>query len=150
MSSANRAQLTVCRTPEQTFAAGEEFARQLRGGDVVLLKGGLGAGKTLFTKGVASTLGFDPDEVTSPSFALVNLYRTRDLDVYHIDLWRIEHDAAFAVGLDDILAHDNAVTLIEWPERLGRYSFPSRVFEIEIQGDGDAPRTITLMQPAKK
>ena len=104
----------VCRTPDETFAFGEQFAASLKIGDVVLLQGGLGAGKTLLTKGIVSSLGFDLDEVTSPSFALVNLYKTEKFDVYHIDLWRIEGEAAFAVGLDDILHEENAVVIIEW------------------------------------
>ncbi len=138
----------VCRSPEATFELGEEFGRRLRGGDSVLLHGGLGAGKTLFTKGVLSALDFDIDEVTSPSFTLVNLYRTDDLDVYHIDLWRIDEgsDAAFGVGLDEIVEQENAVVMIEWAERLGGYRFPSRVFEVVIEGSGEGPRRVTITE----
>ncbi|MBK9155317.1 MAG: tRNA (adenosine(37)-N6)-threonylcarbamoyltransferase complex ATPase subunit type 1 TsaE [Chloracidobacterium sp.] len=95
----------ACDTPEATFELGQRFGGRLRGGDIVLLRGGLGAGKTLFTKGVLSGLGFDPDEVTSPSFTLVNLYKALEYNVYHIDLWRVDEgsDAAFAVGLHEIL-----------------------------------------------
>ena len=66
---------------------------------------GLGAGKTLFTKGILNALDFDIDEVTSPSFTLVNLYKTEKFNVYHIDLWRLDEgtDMPFADGLDDIL-----------------------------------------------
>ena len=144
-SPVNKSTSMICRTPDETFAFGERFAASLSAGDVVLLKGGLGAGKTLLTKGIVSSLGFDVDEVTSPSFALVNLYRTEKFDVYHIDLWRIEGDAAFAVGLDDILHEENAVVIIEWAERFKQYSFPSRVFEISINGDGDGPRTVDVV-----
>ncbi len=110
------------------------------------MRGGLGAGKTLLTKGILHTLWFDIDEVTSPSFSLVNLYKTERFDVYHIDLWRIDEgsDAAFAVGLDDILDDPNAVVIIEWAERLGSRNFPSRVVSIGIAGDGDEPRQITI------
>ena len=135
----------ICRTPEETFAFGEYFAASLLAGDVVLLKGGLGAGTTLLTKGIVSSIGYNADEVTSPSFALVNLYRTEKFDVYHIDLWRIEGDAAFAVGLDDILHEENAVVIIEWAERLGPYNLRKRFFEIEINGDGDDPRMIDVV-----
>src|SRR5690242_16883126 len=91
------------KSPDQTFDLGEKIGRGLKGGELILLKGGLGAGKTIFTKGIMSALGYDPDDVTSPSFTLVNLYQAR-LDVYHIDLWRLDEatDAAIAVGLDDI------------------------------------------------
>jgi tRNA threonylcarbamoyladenosine biosynthesis protein TsaE len=132
-------------TPEETFAIGERLAAELQAGDVVLLKGGLGAGKTLLTKGIVGSLGFDVDDVTSPSFALVNLYRTDRFDVYHIDLWRVESDAAFAVGLDDILEEKKAVVIIEWAERLSADRFfDRRVFEINISGDGDEPRAASV------
>ncbi|CAN5667924.1 tRNA (adenosine(37)-N6)-threonylcarbamoyltransferase complex ATPase subunit type 1 TsaE [soil metagenome] len=136
----------TCETPEETFELGELLGGRLRGGDAVLLHGGLGAGKTLFTKGILSALGFDVDEVTSPSFTLVNLYRAEDLDVYHIDLWRIDEggDAAFGVGLDEIVEQENAVVVIEWAERLGNYRFLSRVFDVTIRGDGDEPREIEI------
>jgi tRNA threonylcarbamoyladenosine biosynthesis protein TsaE len=93
-----------------------------------------------------SGLRFDVDEVTSPSFALVNLYRTSKFDVYHIDLWRIEksENAAFEVGLDEILAEPNAVVIIEWAERLGNYRFDSRTFDVQIDGEGDELRKIKI------
>lgn len=138
----------VCPTPEATFELGAELGRRLRGGDAVLFHGGLGAGKTLFTKGVLSALDFDVDDVTSPSFTLVNLYRTDDLDVYHIDLWRIDEgsDAAFGVGLDEIVEQENSVVMIEWAELLGGYRFPSRVFEVSIEGSGEGPRRVTIAE----
>lgn len=112
----------------------------------MLLVGGLGAGKTLFTKGVMSGLGYDVDEVTSPSFSLVNLYRTAKFDVYHIDLWRLDGggNVADAVGLDEIVENDNAVTLIEWADRLGNIDLTNRTFKISISGDGDDARSITI------
>ncbi|HEX8638247.1 MAG TPA: tRNA (adenosine(37)-N6)-threonylcarbamoyltransferase complex ATPase subunit type 1 TsaE, partial [Pyrinomonadaceae bacterium] len=105
-----------CETPEDTFDLGDRIGESLRGGEMILLSGGLGAGKTLLTKGILYALRFDVDEVTSPSFTLVNLYKTETLDVYHIDLWRLDEnsDAAFAVGLYEILEDETAVTIIEW------------------------------------
>lgn len=133
----------VCDSPEETFALGERFAENLRGGETILLRGGLGAGKTLFVKGTMNRLDFDIDEVTSPSFTLVNLYRA-EFDVYHIDLYRIERGAAFAVGLDEILENENAVVFIEWAERLENFPLPEKTIEISIEGDGDEPRRITI------
>src|SRR5688572_19814596 len=94
----------LCKTHEDSFELGEKLGSELQAGDIVLLRGELGAGKTVITKGILNALGFDPADVTSPSFALVNLYPTKHIDVYHIDLWRVEagSDAAFEVGLDDI------------------------------------------------
>jgi tRNA threonylcarbamoyladenosine biosynthesis protein TsaE len=133
-------------SPDATFAIAEDIGRGLVGGEVLLLTGGLGAGKTIFTKGVLSSLGFDVDEVTSPSFTLVNLYKTERFDVYHIDLWRSEgENAAFSVGLDEILEDERAVVIIEWADHLGDFAFRNRnVHRIEIAGDGDDPRRIEI------
>jgi len=136
----------ISRSPEETFELGEKLGADLVGGEAVLLTGGLGAGKTLFTKGVLNALGYDPDEVTSPSFTLVNLYETERFRVYHIDLWRAgdSEDAAFSVGLEEILENEAAVVIIEWSERLKDYSFGSVLFRIAIHGDGDEPRHIEI------
>jgi tRNA threonylcarbamoyladenosine biosynthesis protein TsaE len=139
----------TCKTPEDTFDLGEKFGEGLKGGEVILLSGGLGAGKTLFTKGLMSGLNYDVDEVTSPSFTLVNLYKTEKFDVYHIDLWRLDENsnAAFAVGLDEILEDKTAVVVIEWADRLRNFSFPKSVYSVSIEGDGDDSRTIKISRP---
>jgi tRNA threonylcarbamoyladenosine biosynthesis protein TsaE len=136
----------ICATPEETLALGEKIGERLSGGEAVLLYGDLGAGKTLFTKGILYALDFDTDEVNSPSFTLVNLYRTEKFDVFHIDLWRLDEkaDAAAAVGLDEIIEDEKAVVICEWPERLKNFSFPSKVFKVKIEGDGDDARRISI------
>lgn len=133
-------------SPEETYALAEKLGKTLEGGETILLSGGLGAGKTLFTKGVLDALGYDVDEVTSPSFTLVNLYKTEKFDVYHIDFWRLNEkaDVAQAVGLDEILEDETAVIIIEWSEKLNQNSFFNKVIKIKIQGDGDEPRTINI------
>ena len=136
-------------SPDQTFNLGEMLARDLAAGDVVLLYGGLGAGKTLLTKGILSGLDFDVDEVTSPSFALVHLHKTDKFDVYHIDLWRVDDkNAADSVGLDEIIEDKNAVTIIEWAERLGDTNIENNIVKVFIDGEGDEPRTIRIEQVA--
>ena len=133
-------------SPDSTFDLGCRIGTELRPGDLVLLRGGLGAGKTLLTKGILDGLEFDVDEVTSPSFTLVNYYETQKLDVYHIDLWRIDEnaDVASAIGLEEILDTENAVVIIEWSEKLRQIPHQGRVVRIEIEGDGDDPRTIRI------
>jgi tRNA threonylcarbamoyladenosine biosynthesis protein TsaE len=135
-------------TPDETFELGEEIGSELAGGEVILLTGGLGAGKTLLTKGILNALDFDVDEVTSPSFTLVNLYKATRFDVYHIDLWRSEPsgDPAFAVGLDEIVDDDTAVVIIEWADHLGEVEFPRRIIRVNISGDGDEPRSIAISE----
>jgi tRNA threonylcarbamoyladenosine biosynthesis protein TsaE len=135
-------------SPESTFEIGERVGRELRPGDVLLLRGGLGAGKTLLTKGIVNALEFDVDEVTSPSFTLVNYYETPKLDVYHIDLWRLDENAdiASSVGLDEILGTGEAVAIIEWSEKLKHIPHEGRIIEISIAGDGDDPRFIEIIE----
>jgi len=144
--NAATAETYICSTAEETFELGRTLGSRLEQGDAVLLMGGLGAGKTLLTKGIVDALGFDIDEVTSPSFTLVNLYKTERGNVYHIDLWRIDQsaDPRFAVGLDQITEQENAIVIIEWAEQLGAYSFPGKTYRTTIEGDGDDPRTVTI------
>jgi tRNA threonylcarbamoyladenosine biosynthesis protein TsaE len=130
---------------QETFDLGVLMGDRLSGGEVILLNGQLGAGKTVFVKGIARALGVDEEEVTSPSFTLVNLHQGRLL-LYHLDLYRLGEgaSAAHAVDLDEILSDEAAVVIIEWGERLGRYPLPADVRRIGISGDGDEPRKITV------
>jgi len=136
----------VSNSPEETFDFGEMLGNRLSGGDAVLLFGDLGAGKTLFTKGVLYALDYDIDEVTSPSFTLVNLYKTEKFNIYHIDFWRLNEnsDIAGAVGLNEIFEDETAIVICEWSERLKVFSFPAKVFKVKIDGDGDDPRRIKI------
>ena len=135
----------ISHTEADTFQLGERLGGELAGGEVILLNGQLGAGKTMLVKGIATALGIDREEVTSPSFTLVNPHQGRLL-LYHIDLYRLDAgaSAAHAVDLDEILTDENAVVIIEWAERMGRYPLPASAWRISISGDGDAPRTISI------
>lgn len=135
----------LSQTESETFTLGERLGRELVGGEVILLNGPLGAGKTMLVKGIASALGLDRSEITSPSFTLVNPHYGRLL-LYHIDLYRLDQgaSAAHAVDLDEILTDEKAVVIIEWAERLGHYPLPENVWRISIAGDGDEPRRITV------
>ena len=132
-------------SPKETLKLGKRFGNDLAGGEIILLNGPLGAGKTLLVKGMASALKVDTKEVTSPSFTLVNLYRGQ-LVLYHLDLYRLPEgaSAAQAVDLDDLLSEEQAVIVIEWAERLGSYRLPLPVWHVEISGDGDDARQIQI------
>jgi tRNA threonylcarbamoyladenosine biosynthesis protein TsaE len=129
----------------ETFTLGKRVGTQLAGGEVLLLDGPLGAGKTVFVKGLASGLQVNPEEVTSPSFTLVNPYAGR-LPLFHIDLYRLDEGfaAAHAVDLEELLSDAHAVIVIEWAERLGNYPLNANVWHIRISGDGEAERVVVI------
>lgn len=144
MASISTGQWTS-RSEDETISLGAQIGSRLAGGEIILLDGPLGAGKTVFVKGIARALSIETDEVTSPSFTLVNIYEGR-LKLYHLDLYRLSEGAtaAHAVDLDELLTDESAVIVIEWAERMGRYPLPAPVYKISIQGDGDEPREIVI------
>lgn len=110
----------ISHSPAQTVRVGQRLGELLQRGDLVLLLGEFGAGKTHFVKGIAQGLGSD-DLVTSPSFVLMNEYRAgrerQRMPIYHVDLYRIESSAELeGIGLDEALNGDG-VCIIEWAER---------------------------------
>jgi tRNA threonylcarbamoyladenosine biosynthesis protein TsaE len=135
----------VSTSPTETFNYGFQLGSRLTGGEILLLSGPLGAGKTLFVKGVCAALGIEEEDVTSPSFTLVNPYDGR-LRLYHVDLYRLDEgaSAAHAVDLDDLLADEQSVIVIEWAERMGNYPLPDNVVRISIEGDGESARKIVI------
>jgi tRNA threonylcarbamoyladenosine biosynthesis protein TsaE len=132
---------TVTRSEGDTERLAEALAGDLRPGDVVLLSGPLGAGKTAFVRGLARGLGVDPEEVSSPTFTLVHEYRGGRLRLFHADLYRLATAAADDLGLDELGVEDG-VLAVEWPDRLG-HRF-SGAIEVEIAIDGESSRRITL------
>jgi len=137
----------ISKSARETFDLGRRIGEQLAGGEILLLSGPLGAGKTVLVKGIAHALDIDEENVTSPSFTLVNPHHGTLL-LYHIDLYRLDEgaSAAHAVDLDEILTDEDAVVIIEWAERMGQYPLPDNVWRISIAGDGDEPRKISISQ----
>jgi tRNA threonylcarbamoyl adenosine modification protein YjeE len=127
-------------TEEETIALGEQLARGLAPGDVVLLIGNLGAGKTTLAKGIVRGLtGISTDEVSSPTFTLIHEYGEQ-LKVYHIDLYRLDTPAEVAaLGLDDLF--ESGISLIEWGERF-RELMPERRLEITLEARESETRQI--------
>ena len=110
------AKLTT-HSEEATAAVGRDLAASLTAGDVVLLYGDLGAGKTAFVRGLAEGLGVERDEVSSPTFTLVQEYRGGRLALFHVDLYRLDDPREIDdLGLEDIAA--DGVLAIEWAEKL--------------------------------
>ena len=111
----------ILATEGNTAALGEQLAARARRGDVIAISGPLGVGKTTLVRGFLAGLGHH-DEVPSPSFAIVQPYETTDPPAWHVDLYRLQDRSELAeLGLD---AADDAVLLVEWPERAGDDAWP--------------------------
>ena len=104
---------------EETLDLGRGLGRALKGGELLLLQGDLGYGKTVFARGVAASLGIPPEEVSSPSFTLVHEYKGGRVPLFHLDLYRLDSpdEEVGALGIEEILAA-GGVVLVEWGEKL--------------------------------
>ena len=104
---------------EETVDLGRGLGRALKGGELLLLQGDLGYGKTVFVRGVASALGILPEEVSSPSYTLVHEYKGGRIPLFHLDLYRLDtpEEEVGALGIEDILSA-GGVVLVEWGEKL--------------------------------
>jgi tRNA threonylcarbamoyladenosine biosynthesis protein TsaE len=133
---------TIISTSEaETEAAGRDVAGTLVAGDVLLLYGDLGAGKTAFVRGLAEGLGVPSDAVSSPTFTLIQEYRGGRLTLFHVDLYRITDPREFdELGLDEIAV--DGVLAIEWAERLPVP--PPDSVRISIEHAGDDVRRVTI------
>lgn len=129
-------------SPEETIRAGEKLGSLLGPGDMIAYKGGLGAGKTTFTRGIAIGLGLG-DNVTSPTFALVNEYRGDKINLYHFDMYRIENgDDLESTGFYDYPFEENAA-VIEWSENIVEF-LPDSTIYVTIDTLGENEREITI------
>lgn len=131
------------KSPDDTRAVAAELAAFVRPGDLVLLAGGLGTGKTAFTQGLARGLGIE-GPVTSPTFMLVRFYEGR-LRLVHIDVYRLDHMQELAdIGMAEIL-DDDAVTVIEWGDVV-RSGLPADFLEVRLEaGEAEDERLLTLV-----
>ncbi len=129
-------------SPEETMAVGVDFAKGLKAGDIVLLKGDLGAGKTTFVKGLAQGLKVSPKKVVSPTFVLMNLYEGK-LPIYHFDLYRLEKPQELNTLHFDEFFYGEGVSLIEWPERLGA-DMPKDYWLVELSHQSVNERDIKI------
>lgn len=129
---------------KETRELGKQLSECLLGGDVITLRGDLGAGKTAFAQGIGEGLGVN-GPMTSPTFTLIHEYKGRiqgtTVRLIHMDLYRLRHpEEAEVIGIEDSFVED-AVCLIEWPEIAEDY-LPEDRLDIEIKGSGELPREI--------
>lgn len=131
---------------DETAALGRRISPILKPGDVLLLEGPLGAGKSLFARSVIQARLGHPEDVPSPTFTLVQTYDTADLEIWHCDLYRLSGpDAAQELGLED--AFETAACLVEWPSRLGDMR-PADAITLKLElAEKESARNIAFFGP---
>ena len=132
----------ITNSPAETERFAEEFAKSLKGGEIIAFKGSMGMGKTCFTRGLARGLGFN-GQVTSPTFALVNEYIGGRLNLYHFDMYRIEGwEDLYSCGFFDYM-EAGGVIAAEWSENI-EGALEGNVIRIQISKIDENTRKITV------
>jgi tRNA threonylcarbamoyladenosine biosynthesis protein TsaE len=134
----------ITHSADETFELAYSIGEAINGPAVFLLQGDLGAGKTVFAKGIAAGLDIDPAEVNSPTFTLVNQHEGR-MRMYHLDLYRIEAGAeeVYDLGLKEMIEDARSVVVVEWPERLGPSVF-AQAYRVLISDLGGEERKVHI------
>ena len=135
--------ILTSKSPEETFRFGAELAAKAQSGLVLGLIGDLGAGKTQFVKGFAAGLGI-ADRVHSPTFTLVNEYRSGRIPCYHLDLYRLDTaEQILGAGLEPYFKPDGAITVIEWFDRAAKQiPITARLITVRIDSQSETQRTL--------
>lgn len=137
----------ITTSDQETFGLGKNIVEQFRGGDIVLLKGELGSGKTTLTKGILSGLSVN-SQITSPTFSLMNVYLVKSKkinSVVHIDTYRLKNEQELVdIGVEDYLGDPNTLCVIEWPEKIGDLLQNKRTTLITIEHLEENKRKITI------
>ncbi len=129
------------RNEVETEKLAKHVSRVLHAGDVLLLRGPMGAGKTAFVRGLACGLGIDPALVSSPTFVLQHIYEGGSVPLVHMDLYRLQNVDLYELGFEDHRA--TSITAIEWPEQALEHVEPPYI-EVDIVPDEEGARTIAL------
>ncbi len=133
---------------EETFDMGRVLGRGLRGGELVLLEGDLGLGKTVFARGIAAGIGAPPEDVSSPSFTLVQEYHGGRVPMFHVDLYRIDDPEGIGtLGLEEILSA-GGVVVVEWGEKLPPFLRRGAI-SVRLHDAGEGSRRIEILAGAK-
>ena len=135
----------ITHSAEETVALGHKLAPTLKSARMVILRGDLGAGKTTLVKGIAEGLhAASQDDVTSPTFTLIHEFRGPEVNLFHVDLYRVDTLRELdTLGLDELFAEDGNLVLLEWGEKFARFVKESDV-EICLERQGDQERKIKV------
>ncbi len=132
----------------QTLKIGKLIARNLHGGEIILLSGTLGSGKTILAKGIAQGLGINKDNVISPTFVLLRVHQGKHL-LQHFDLYRLRTvEDIFALGYEEYF-YSQAVTIIEWPERL-KFLKPGEFLKIKLSTKAKNKRSLKFTAKGRR
>lgn len=132
----------IADSPEKTIAVAEKLGRLIKAGDIIAYRGGLGTGKTTFTRGLAIGMGLG-DVVISPTFALVNEYRGENITLYHFDMYRINSEEGLeSTGFYDYPFEENAA-VIEWSENIDEF-LPKHTIYITLRRLDETKREIII------
>ncbi len=139
----------LMRSPEHTAEFARALGQHLRAGDVLLLEGSIGAGKTHFARALIQSRLAAPEDVPSPTFTLVQVYETPDCDIWHADLYRLTDPAELVeLGLTD--AFEDAICLVEWPDRLSDLA-PEDALRLKLElTETEGQRALSLSGPESR
>lgn len=133
----------ISKSIDETIGIGEKLAGTLKAGDVVALIGDLGAGKTVFTKGIARGLGVrDTRYVNSPTFVIIKEYKGR-LPLYHFDIYRLNKSSELDADLYEEYFYGDGVTVVEWADKI-RELLPRKYIEVTLSVSGDTQRRVEI------
>ena len=128
---------------EETTSIATDFAKTVKKGEIILLNGDLGSGKSVFARGVIRAFGVKK-QIPSPTFTIVNEYDAESCKLYHFDMYRLEEvEEAIAIGVDEIFEDLESIKLVEWPEKVWQI-IPNKVIKVNIEKIDDNTRKITI------
>ncbi|PSO45653.1 MAG: tRNA (adenosine(37)-N6)-threonylcarbamoyltransferase complex ATPase subunit type 1 TsaE [Parcubacteria group bacterium QH_9_35_7] len=142
--------MTTTSSTEDTIEFGKKFAQQLHGGDIILLEGELGSGKTTFVKGICEYFGISKEEVRSPTFTIINTYSTtenqhRAEQLVHIDTYRLKDTEELKeIGIEEMLSDPNSIVFIEWPAKVEELTEYKETKTIKFEHKEENERMIKL------
>lgn len=145
MNRTNESMMRITHSPEETSDLARDLAAQLAAGDIVVLDGPLGAGKTCFVRGLAAGLGLDPSRVSSPTYVICHEYRgEQGRRLVHVDAYRLSGPEELeSIGWRDLLEAEHTIIAVEWPGRIAS-ALPEKCIRVELEHVSETERRVTI------